>query len=99
MIEIKARITQGMLEDFERNFRELKTSEREGRAEDRGRVARAAAKAGWFIDEVDITGADPRDIFDAAERVMDTYISLVEMPPHTSGGGELRQEETTLATS
>ena len=96
MIQVKERITQGMLEQFEAGLREEK---QKGIAETRGAIARAAMAAGWLEPVEDINELDPREVGQIAEQVAELYTELLMLSPHDQGGGESRPEQEESAAA
>ena len=96
MIQVKERITQGMLELFEAALRDEKQV---GIASTNGAIARAAMEAGWLDPLIDINELDPREVRPIAKAVSNLYVELTQVSPHDQGGGESRPEQEKPASA
>lgn len=81
--EFADRITQAMLEEFERDFQKRHT---EGRSNYRGAIVRAALASKWLkrSPSDDIDGADPREIGRVAIALDELYAEMVRIDVNLS---------------
>lgn len=76
-----AEVTQGMLEEYFRQYREGR-GERVSASEDYGAVVRAAVAAGWIsLDTQDVGTLNPAYVRWLADKVNALFIEVTTIPP------------------